>query len=428
MPDAFARNRSFWVRLGWGLFVGLLSALGALLFVVLMNLGISLVWPETPGPEPFSGSVRILVIMTVAGLIVGLIHHFVEAQEMDEFGAMVKGRLDPRPVPGALLVALTSLIGGFSLGPEVPTGLLGGGLATWLSERRKVAPEIQRSNILSGVMGAWGGLFTSPFAALLMPLELTHQQTPGYYGTLTIVATAAVLGFSIFYAVGGNAFATVLRILDLPAYSLRLWHLVLAVGLGVLGAILGLIFGLLLRFLKRLTAPLNSRPIIRGTAGGFLLGLLGMALPLTLFLGTSGLEVVTQQGAQLGLALAIVMVFAKMLATAGALSTGFIGGPIFPLLFVGGAAGTAIHLIFPDIPLALAVGCTMAAVPGALLPVPLALSVIVLLITGIPATEAIPVFISAIVAYFITHGLGLLGGGGPRKEQTRVDERLSASK
>ena len=65
MPNAFARNRSFWVQLGWGLFAGLLSALGTLLFVVLMNLGISLVWPEEPGPEPFSGSVRILVIMSV---------------------------------------------------------------------------------------------------------------------------------------------------------------------------------------------------------------------------------------------------------------------------------------------------------------------------------------------------------------------------
>ena len=94
----------------------------------------------------------------------------------------------------------------------------------------------------------------------------------------------------------------------------------------------------------------------------------------------------------MGIALVIVLVFAKMLATTGALSTGFIGGPIFPLLFVGGAAGTAVHLIFPDVPLALSVACMMAAVPGALLPIPLTLAVIVLLITGLPATEAIPVF------------------------------------
>jgi H+/Cl- antiporter ClcA len=136
MPEDFdLRSRGYWRRFRWGLLVGLLSALGTLLFVVVMNLGISLVWPEVPGPEPFSGSVRILVIMIVAGLIVGLIHHFVEAKEVNVFGAIVKGRLDPRPVPGAILVALTSLIGGFSLGPEVPTGMVAGGLATWLSER-----------------------------------------------------------------------------------------------------------------------------------------------------------------------------------------------------------------------------------------------------------------------------------------------------
>ena len=50
---------------------------------------------------------RILVIMTAAGLIVGLIHRFAEAEEVNVFG--VKGRLDPRPVPGAILVAPTHL-------------------------------------------------------------------------------------------------------------------------------------------------------------------------------------------------------------------------------------------------------------------------------------------------------------------------------
>jgi hypothetical protein len=110
LPEDFdLRSRGYWRRFGWGLLAGLLSALGTLLFVVVMNLGISLVWPEVPGPEPFSGSMRILVIMTAAGLIVGLIHRFVEAEEVNVFGAIVKGRLDPRPVPGAILVALTSL-------------------------------------------------------------------------------------------------------------------------------------------------------------------------------------------------------------------------------------------------------------------------------------------------------------------------------
>jgi hypothetical protein len=110
LPEDFdLRSRGYWRRFGWGLLVGLLSALGTLLFVVVMKLGISLVWPEVPGPEPFSGSMRILVIMTAAGLIVGLKHRFDEAEEVKVFRAIVKGRLDPRPVPGTILVAITHL-------------------------------------------------------------------------------------------------------------------------------------------------------------------------------------------------------------------------------------------------------------------------------------------------------------------------------
>ena len=119
-------------------------------------------------------------------------------------GAIVKGRLDPRPVPGELLVSLVSLIGGFSLGPEVPSGMLAGGLATWISERRKLSEEVQRTNVLSGIMGAYGGLFTTPFAFLIMPVELPHRQRPRYYGTLVIGGAAAVLGFALFFALSGG--------------------------------------------------------------------------------------------------------------------------------------------------------------------------------------------------------------------------------
>jgi len=127
-----------------------------------------------------------------------------------------------------------------------------------------------------------------------------------------------------------------------------------------------------------------------------------------MFLGTDGLVIVTEQAVGMGTILLLVLVFAKMLATAGALSAGFIGGPIFPLFFVGGAAGTALHLLFPAVPLALSVSCLMTAVPAALLPIPFTLALVVLLVTGIPATEAIPVFLAGLVANFVTHGFGLL--------------------
>lgn len=410
MPGtAFARSRVFWKNLAWGLVTGAIGAVGAFLFLGLMNFGLGLIWPDPPGPEPFSGSWQIVLIMTAAGLIVGLIRRYFPVEDVDVFGALVKGHMKTRPIPGALLVALTSLIGGFSLGPEVPTGMGGAAAGTWLSERRKLSKESERVNVLSGVMGAYGGLFSSPFAAVMIPLEVTHAQSPAYYATLIIASAAAVAGFVLFFFQAGDQFSTLLRFLDLPEYNLKVWHIAMAIIFGIVGTILAVIFGLLLRTFKRLVLPLASRPVLRSILVGFLLGLLGLALPLTLFLGTDGLVTVTTQGAQLGVALLSIVVLAKMAALAGALAGGFIGGPIFPLLFVGGTAGVVINLLFPTIPQALCITCMMAAVPGAILPIPLTLSVIVMLIAGVPPTEVIPVVVAALASFFITNGLGLIG-------------------
>jgi H+/Cl- antiporter ClcA len=423
MSKPFLRDPIFWQRLAWGVLIALLAAVGTLVFVILMNLGLGLVWGwlELSEMEVFSGTWPIVVIMTAAGLIVGLLHRFTKAKEVNVFQAVQKGYLDPKTVPASLLVSLVSLVGGFSVGPEVPSGMFAGGLGTWISERRKMSDDLRETNVLSGVVSAYGGLFTSPFAFVLMRLELGHLQTPAYFAIITIAAVAAAIGFSFFYAVAGEEYAELLRLLDLPAYTLELWHLLVAIGLSVVGAALALIYGVTLGSVKRLVAPLEKRPILRNTGAGFLLGLLGMALPLTMFLGSEGLEIVTDNGAAMGVALVVVLVFAKILATAGAISTGFIGGPIFPLFFVGGAAGTAVNLIFPGIPLGLAVGCTMAALTAAALPAPFMIAIVVLLVTGIPATEAIPIILAAVVAHAITFGLGILPRPPAAKKMAGTD-------
>ena len=142
MNNAFLKEPIFWRRLAWGCLTALLAGLGALIFVILMNLGLSLVWGwlDLSDVEAFSGQWQIAAIMTAAGFIVGVILHFTKAEEVNVFEAIQKGRLEPKGVPAALLTSLASLIGGFSIGPEVPSGMLAGGLGTWLSKRRHL-PE-----------------------------------------------------------------------------------------------------------------------------------------------------------------------------------------------------------------------------------------------------------------------------------------------
>ena len=403
--DFNLRSQEYWSRLGWGLLTGLLSAIGAFIFIGLMNLGKSLIWPDLTDWTPFSGSWQMVGIMTVAGLVVGMIHHFTAAAELDVFSALDNGDMDPKPVPASLLASLVSLIGGFSLGPEVPTGMLSAGLGGWISRRRNFDAVRTRTNVISGVSAAYAGLFSSPFVVLMLLLESAHLQSLAYYGTLLIAGLSATIGFGLFYGLGGDTFSSLFGLLSPPAYDLRIWHLGAGMVLGVVGAPVGLLFPIMAKLLGRAVAPLAGQPILRGLLGGFLLGLLAFALPITVGLGTNEMVVVSQQAAEIGFGLLLVFALAKLLALSGALAFGFIGGPIFPLLFVGTTVGSAILLLFPQLPIGLALGCLTVAVPAAVVPIPLTLAAIGVVIIGSPPSNALPLVLAALVSFSVSHGL-----------------------
>ena len=409
------RSKIYWQRMGWALLTGLLSAIGAFIFIGLMDTGFDLLWPDVTDWTPFSGSWWMVAIMTGAGLLVGLIHHFTAASELDVFEAVDEGDMDPKPVPASVLASLISLIGGFALGPEVPAGMLAAGLGGWIARRRKMDAESTRVNVIGGVSAAYAGLFSSPFAVLMILLESKHIQSIAYYGTLLIAVLAATIGFAFFYVLGGEAPSSLLGLISPPAYDLRIWHLGVGILLGIVAVPVALILPILLKILGRLVAPLNDKPIIRGVLGGFLLGLLAYALPITIGLGTTDMEIVTQQAAEIGVGLLLVFAVAKVLALSGALSFGFIGGPIFPLLFVGSTVGSAILLFFPQLPEGLVLGCMIVAVPAAIVPIPLAIAVIGALIVGLPLTNTAPIFLAALVAFSIVRGSGI--GGGKKETQ-----------
>jgi H+/Cl- antiporter ClcA len=406
-PIGYARSRDYWTRFGWGTLMGLIGAVFAFVYIVIVHGIEHLIWHEEMPIAPFSGPFRIVVITTVAGFLVGLVHKMMPTEEVDVFGAIPNGDMALTHATGAVLASIVSLVGGFALGPEAPTGILAGGVGVWISKKRQLPREVLRTNLFSSVAGAFAGLFTAPFAVILMGLELKHRQSPYYYGTLAIIAISALLGFTVFYTAGGDRFSAVLRLLELPPYQLDQWHLPVAVLLGIFAVVFTFLFAFLMKTFHQLMAPLHDRPILRCTGIGLLIGLLGMAMPLTLFLGSEGLLEVVEARTELGIGFLVVSVLLKIVALTVVLTAGFIGGPIFPLFFVGGTMGVVLWQIFPGIPLMMAVGCLMAAVPCALVPFPATLAVVVLLITGTPVVNAIPVLTAALTAHFVFKGLVL---------------------
>lgn len=101
----------------------------------------------------------------------------------------------------------------------------------------------------------------------------------------------------------------------------------------------------------------------------------------------------------LGVGLLGVLVIAKMLTFAVSQASGFVGGPIFPALFIGGTAGVFVHEVIPGVPLGLAFTCMLAAVPGSLAAAPFSMVLLAAFLTQVGALQTAPVLVAVVTAF-----------------------------
>jgi chloride channel protein, CIC family len=156
-----------------------------------------------------------------------------------------------------------------------------------------------------------------------------------------------------------------------------------------------LIFGIVHLFFSKL----NKHPIVRGVIGGVVIGLIGSFLPLTLYSGQNQLLQIIHNPAAFGIGLLLLMMVVKALLTSTSFATGFEGGPVFPLLFIGGTLGLAISQILTFIPQGVAVTAGMAGVACAVFPLPLTIILLLGLLGG--QTDLLPVIVIGAVLGFI---------------------------
>jgi len=282
---------------------------------------------------------------------------------------------------------------------------MGGALGTWVSDRQKLSEEARATNTVSGMAGAYGGLLASPILATILVLELARPKARRFADTLVASLLSSSVAFAVYFPIAGSTFV---GIYALPAYKYKDWQLLAAVPLGLAAGGLALIMVIAIGAMAKLAAPLAKRTILRATIGGVIFGLVGVALPLTLFTGTGQLTTVIHDGTTLGAGLLIAVVFAKMLVFAVCEATGFIGGPFLVMLFIGGTAGTAAHVLIPGLPQGFAFAAIFAALPGSLVAAPLSLIVLAALTTQIGTLQIAPVAIAVITAYLAVSGTGTL--------------------
>jgi H+/Cl- antiporter ClcA len=399
------QTRQFWVLLGYASGLGVVGTFTSLVFMGVIGFGDN--WYVVAGPGWFGGQWWWIAVTAMAGVVVGLLRRATRLPEHTPglIADLQEGRVEPRLVPGIVAVSAVSLIGGASLGPEKALGSIGGGAGTWVSKRRGLRAEDSQVNTLTGFGGAYGGLFSSTVIVVMMIMEVARLGGRRFTEALVGAIVASSVSFAVYFAIAGAVF---LDAYPVPHYEFEDWQLLAAVPLGLFAAALTTLLALFAKLSAMLFDRLKLPGVAKSTLGGAIFGLVGVALPLTLFTGSDQLTTVLTDAETLGLGLLIALLIGKMLTFGVCQASGFIGGPIFPALFIGGTAGVLVHQVFPGVPLGLAFTCLLAAVPGSMIAAPFSMVLLAAFLTAVGALQTASILIAVLSAFLTMEGIKYL--------------------
>ena len=399
------QKREFWVLLGYAVVLGVFGAFAGLVFIGVIKGGGK--WYSDAHPGWFGGHWWWVAVAAAAGVVVGLLRRLTRLPDEVPglFEDLKTEHVDPRLVAGVAAVSAVSLIGGASLGPEKALGTMGGGAGSWIAQRRALSAEDSQVNTLAGFAGAYGGLFSSTVIVVMLILEVARPGGQRFLKALAAEIVASSISFGIYFAIAGAVF---LDDYQVPHYTFKDWQLLAGVLLGLFAALVVTLLAGFMMGAARLFGRLKVPAIAKSALGGVVFGVVGVALPLTMFSGSNQLNSVLKDAGTLGLGLLVATLIAKMFTFAVSQGSGFVGGPIFPSLFIGGTTGVIVHQVIPGVPLGLAFTCLLAAVPGALAPAPFSMVLMAAFLTQVGALQTAPILIAVVTAFLAMEGVKYL--------------------
>lgn len=291
---------------------------------------------------PDASSAFTVLILLASGVLAGLAVRYGHPSlsghgipEVMEAVVLRQGRIPPKVAALKPLIAALVIGSGGPFGAEGPIIQTGGALGSVLGQWLPVSAAERVTLIACGAAAGMTGIFGTPLAAVLLPVELITFEF-----SLAIIAPTAVAA----------AVAAVVRVPLLgaqPLFLIRSAHGIGAVGVlwclgfGVLaGGVAVLITRLLYRLEDLYTQIPWAGPVIRPIIGGACVGLIALVGPEVLGVGYDLIRAILNGQLDVD-ALWQIFLF-KGSGWLLALSSGTVGGVLAPLFMVSGALGALI--------------------------------------------------------------------------------------
>jgi H+/Cl- antiporter ClcA len=415
-PASTLRSKSFVAVLVLAAIVGVIASLAAWCFLELIFYVQRWVFTDVPHDLGYDHGAPLWWYFPVLA-IAGVLAAFAITRLPGNGGHVPADGLKASPtqpvdLPGVLLAAVASIGLGLVVGPEAPLIALGGGVGFLIvrSIRPDAPPELGVLLATSATFAAVSFLFGSPIIAAVILIEAAGLGGPRMPLVLIPGLLAAGIGSLVSIGMGaitGLSTADIsLSPLHLPDFARPdlvdfLWTIPLA------AAIAAVTFAIF-RIARRTHDVATPRPFIVLPLVGLLVAGLAVAFHQTadhgvdqvLFSGQDTIgSLVDHPGSWSLSALALLIAF-KGLAYGLSLGT-FRGGPTFPAMFLGAAAGLmAAQLPGYELTPAVAVGLGAAVV--AVLRLPLSAVVLATLFTVHTGLGSGPLIIVGVVVAYLT--------------------------
>ncbi|AUT01300.1 chloride channel protein [Nostoc sp. CENA543] len=349
----------------------------------------------------------LLIVMPLAGLIIGLVIHFLG--NPGEIAVIVDnihfrgGRLDMRKNPSMILASLLSIAAGGSAGPEAPLVQVTGSFGTWVGDRLRLQGEDLRSMSLAAMAAGFTALFGAPLGGAMFALEiLHHQHIVEYYEALMPAIVSSCASYLVFAVITRLGVAPTWHF---PQYRLEnIDDFALAILFGIIGAVAGWMFIAIFRGCDQIFAKIPGPVYVRTTLAGLGLGSLGVLLPLTRYFGHE--ELASVLDTNFTAVFLLTLALGKMAAISMTVTGGWRGGFIIPLFFTGACIGKAIAIFIPGLNPALAMICTMAAINAAVTRTPISTTLLLSKLTNFsPFT---PILFASLIGFFLAPKVPLI--------------------
>jgi H+/Cl- antiporter ClcA len=395
-----------------------------------------------------------VIITSTGGFLCGLILLFPGAPRYGSIRTSFHDICDLKgcaaETPFVLASSLIAMATGAPLGPELAVSTMGSCLAAVLASCLNVDRRTEAGLVQTGLAGSLGGLLLSPILGVTLahelsvtgrrsdllldtltcseigiPRDVVAHRDHDFMEQVTLGGTAATGAYIISRLLLNHASSEWGRVMDLGEDVFEIWHLAAAVPIGLVCGVTGILaIGLIGIFqsirvssCRILDEKLKFPPwigiVVLPTVGGFVHGLLSVWNPA---LVGSGMRVVFDVLRDDAVATHVPWLVAsaggKLASMSICIGFGLVGGPIFPMIFVGLCLGMAMT---PLVPVSLAVPCCMCATVGSFVPIPFTLVFYIAFSMTLSVNQIGPVFVANFVAFTFVGGLGIIKRLGERR-------------